>query len=92
MRFALLMHLHRTRTVPVTRHRFQLTKPAPCSSREVMGSFVKLGEHVVKIAAGEGPFEGGGGFLIALLEPDQIAVEDCNAGEVIGVEKLALDN
>jgi hypothetical protein len=46
----------------------------------------------VKIAAGEGPFEGGGGFLIALLEPDQIAFEDCNAGEVIGVEKLALDN
>jgi hypothetical protein len=51
-----------------------------------MRSFVKLGEHVVKIAAGEGPFEGGGGFLI-----NQIAFEDCNAGEVIGVEKLALD-
>jgi hypothetical protein len=58
----------------------------------VIGFCVELGKQIVKIATSEGPLEGLCGFFVAFLEPDQIAFENRNGREVIGVEKLALDN
>ena len=62
------------------------------SGCEVIGFCVELGKQIVKIATRESPFEGLCGFFVAFLEPDQIAFENRNGREVIGVEKLALDN
>ena len=46
----------------------------------------------MKVAARVGPLEGRSGFLIALLEADQIAFESRHCGEVIGIQQLALDD
>src|SRR4029453_12882891 len=62
------------------------------TGRETIGFCAELGKQVVKIAAREGPFEGPCGFLVALLEPDQMAFESGKRGEVVGIEKLALDD
>jgi len=46
----------------------------------------------VKITAREGPLEGLCGFLIALLEAQEVAFEGGRRGEVVGIENLALDD
>jgi hypothetical protein len=62
------------------------------SGRETIGFCLELGEQTVKVAAREGPLEGFGGFLIALLEAHDLAFESGRRGEVVGVEDLALDD
>ena len=62
------------------------------SGGETIGFLLELGKQAVKIVAGEGPLEGLGGFLIALLEADDLTFESGRRGEVVGIEDLALDN
>ena len=62
------------------------------SGGETIGFLLELGKQAVKIVAGEGPLEGPGGFLIALLEAHDLAFESGRRGEVVGIEDLALDN
>ena len=62
------------------------------SGHKTIGFCVELGKQVVKITAREGPAERPCGFLVALLEPDQTAFDSCKRGEVVGIEKLELDD
>ena len=54
----------------------------------MIGFRVELGEQIVKIATREGPLEGLCGFFVAFLEPDQIAFENRNGREVVGLRSL----
>ena len=49
-------------------------------------------EQRIEIAAGEGPLEGLGGLLIAILESHELVLERGEAREVVGREELALDD
>jgi hypothetical protein len=44
----------------------------------------------VKVTASEGLLEGLCGFLVALLEADEVVFESGRCGEVVGVENLVL--
>ena len=46
----------------------------------------------IEIAAGEGPLEGLGGLLVALLEAHQLVTKRGEVRKIVGREELALDN
>ena len=52
----------------------------------------ELLEQDIEIGAREGPLEGLGGLLIALLEPQQLCSKCGEVGKVVGREHLALDD
>jgi len=49
-------------------------------------------EQRIEIAAGEGPLEGLGGLLIAILESHELVLERGEVRKVVGREELALDD
>jgi len=53
------------------------------SGRDPVEFCFDLGEQVMEVAACEGPFERFCGFLISLLEPDQISFEICEGGKIV---------